>query len=108
MAVAKTNCPVCHKVIAVPTGLLPDSQWPCLKCGEPLVLVRWKRVLPRVPVVNMAAQRNGPLADRGMGAKGTEMHILSRKWIGRIRRFPMMPFSCKWNAWVRDVTAKFG
>ena len=27
--------------------------------------------------------------------------------IGEIRRFLFMPFSCKWNAWVRDITARF-
>lgn len=25
--------------------------------------------------------------------------------IGKVRRFFLMPFSCKWNAWVRDWTA---
>jgi len=25
--------------------------------------------------------------------------------IGIIRRFFLMPFSCKWNGWVRDFTA---
>ena len=28
-------------------------------------------------------------------------------FIGSLRRFLFMPFSCKWNAWVRDVTAKY-
>ncbi len=27
-------------------------------------------------------------------------------FIGDLRRFLMIPFSCKWNAWVRDITAK--
>lgn len=26
--------------------------------------------------------------------------------IGRVRRFLMMPFRCRWNVWVRDCTAK--
>jgi hypothetical protein len=25
--------------------------------------------------------------------------------IGRARRILLMPFDCKWNAWVRDFTA---
>lgn len=25
--------------------------------------------------------------------------------IGKVRRFLLMPWSCKWNAWVRDGTA---
>lgn len=28
--------------------------------------------------------------------------------IGRIRRLLLMPFPCRWNAWVRDQTAKLG
>jgi len=28
-------------------------------------------------------------------------------YIGSLRRFLFMPFSCKWNAWVRDITAKY-
>ncbi len=28
-------------------------------------------------------------------------------FIGDLRRFLFMPFSCKWNAWVRDITAKY-
>lgn len=28
-------------------------------------------------------------------------------FIGSLRIFLMMPFSCKWNAWVRDITAKY-
>lgn len=28
-------------------------------------------------------------------------------FIGNVRRFFFMPFNCKWNAWVRDMTAKF-
>jgi len=32
--------------------------------------------------------------------------MINRKNIGKIRRFLFMPFSCKWNAWVRDITAK--
>lgn len=28
-------------------------------------------------------------------------------FIGSVRRFLFMPFSCKWNAWVRDTTAKY-
>ena len=27
-------------------------------------------------------------------------------FIGDIRRFLLMPFSCKWNAWIRDTTAR--
>ena len=27
-------------------------------------------------------------------------------FIGTIRRFLFMPFSCTWNSWVRDITAK--
>jgi len=25
--------------------------------------------------------------------------------VGKVRRFLFIPFSCKWNAWVRDFTA---
>ncbi len=28
-----------------------------------------------------------------------------RRHIGGVRRFFLMPFACKWNAWVRDATA---
>jgi len=28
-------------------------------------------------------------------------------FIGDIRRFLFMRFDCKWNAWVRDYTAKY-
>ena len=28
-------------------------------------------------------------------------------FIGSLRKFFMMPFSCKWNAWVKDITAKY-
>jgi len=33
---------------------------------------------------------------------------LSGKWIGRIRRFLMVRGNHKWNALVRDLTAKLG
>lgn len=26
-------------------------------------------------------------------------------WIGKVRKLLLMPFDCKWNAIVRDVTA---
>lgn len=32
---------------------------------------------------------------------------ITTKNIGRIRKILILPFKCKWNAWVRDVTAKF-
>jgi len=25
--------------------------------------------------------------------------------VGKVRKFLMVPFNCKWNAWVRDTTA---
>lgn len=28
-------------------------------------------------------------------------------FIGNLRRFLFMPFSCEWNALVRDITAKY-
>jgi len=28
-------------------------------------------------------------------------------FIGDIRKFLLMPFSCKWNGLVRDITAKY-
>lgn len=28
-------------------------------------------------------------------------------FIGDLRRFLLMPFSCEWNAWIRDITAKY-
>lgn len=28
-------------------------------------------------------------------------------FIGDLRRALFMPFPCRWNAWVRDVTARF-
>lgn len=28
-------------------------------------------------------------------------------FIGDLRRFLLMPFPCKYNAWVRDITAKY-
>jgi len=28
-------------------------------------------------------------------------------FIGDLRKFLFMSFSCKWNAWVRDITAKY-
>ena len=28
-------------------------------------------------------------------------------FIGNLRRFLFMPFSCRWNGWVRDITAKY-
>ncbi len=34
--------------------------------------------------------------------------MLKGKTIGRIRRFFFMPFPCRWNAWIRDLTAKLG
>lgn len=34
------------------------------------------------------------------------MRIIPSRYIGRVRGFFLMPFSCKWNAWVRDITAK--
>ncbi len=27
-------------------------------------------------------------------------------FIGSVRRFFFMSFSCKWNMWIRDITAK--
>jgi len=36
------------------------------------------------------------------------MKVLSSKWIGRIRRFLMVRGEHKWNAIVRDLTAKLG
>lgn len=34
------------------------------------------------------------------------MKLLSGKWLGRIRRFLFTSRPSKWNAWVRDITAK--
>lgn len=32
--------------------------------------------------------------------------FINQNNIGKIRRFLFMPFNCKWNMWVRDITAK--
>ncbi len=34
--------------------------------------------------------------------------MLSGKWIGRLRRLLFIPGSHRWNALVRDITAKLG
>ena len=34
--------------------------------------------------------------------------ILKSEQLGRLRRILFMPFDCKWNAWVRDITAYLG
>ena len=36
----------------------------------------------------------------------SKIRFINQNNIGKIRRFLFMPFSCKWNAWVRDITAK--
>jgi len=36
------------------------------------------------------------------------MKLFSGKNIGIIRGFLMIKRTCKWNAWVRDFTAKIG
>lgn len=35
------------------------------------------------------------------------MRIITQNNIGKIRRFLFMSFSCKWNAWIRDITARY-
>lgn len=35
------------------------------------------------------------------------MKIITSRNIGAIRRFFCMPFPCRWNAWVRDITARW-
>lgn len=32
--------------------------------------------------------------------------VVKRSKMGRVRRALLMPFPCKWNAWVRDYTAE--
>lgn len=32
----------------------------------------------------------------------------NRRLVSILRRFFLMPFSCKWNAWIRDTTAILG
>jgi len=33
------------------------------------------------------------------------LRLIPSSRIGYIRRRLMLPFTCKWNAWVRDITA---
>jgi len=35
------------------------------------------------------------------------MKIITSENIGKIRRFFLMPFSCKWNSWIRNITARW-
>lgn len=36
------------------------------------------------------------------------MRMLTGRWVGRMRRFLFIKRPSKWNAWVRDWTAKLG
>ena len=40
--------------------------------------------------------------------RSREMKLLSNKSIGRLRRFLFVPWDSRWNALVRDLTAKLG
>lgn len=31
---------------------------------------------------------------------------MERPFIGSVRRFLLMPFTCRWNGWVRETTAR--
>lgn len=36
------------------------------------------------------------------------MRILNNRQVGLLRRALMLPFNCRWNGWVRGLTAYLG